>query len=260
MPRITAPAIGKLKGERKAVMITAYDATSARLADEAADMILVGDSLGMVVQGRANTLAVTMDEMIYHSRIVAQCSEKAHLMGDMPFLSYQTSPADAVANAGRFLKEGGVQSVKLEGGARSLPAIEAIVRADIPVMGHIGYTPQSEHKVGTGKVNRDADTLLKDAKLLESAGVFSLLLECVPADIAAAITKAVRVPTIGIGAGPGCDGQVLVFHDILGFNPDFKPKFVKQYFDFYGQASKALKSFRDDVVKGAFPGDEHSFK
>lgn len=260
MPRVTIHALSKLAAERKLVMLTAYDAPSARMVDGVADMILVGDSVATVVQGKPTTIGVTMDEMVYHARLVTGHSTQALVIGDMPFLSYQTSARDAVFNAGRFLKEAGCQAVKLEGGVRSLKAVKAIIAADIPVMGHIGFTPQSIHKVAGAVVNRDAQALLADAQALEAAGVFALVLECVPTEIARSITAAVAIPTIGIGSGPHCTGQVLVFHDLLGFDPTFRARHFKQYFDFHAAATKALKTFRDDVITGGFPGDEHGYR
>lgn len=258
MPRITIPKLRKLKGQDKIVMITAYDAPSARLADAAAEVLLVGDSVATTVQGRSDTLSVSMDEMIYHTQLVAENSERALVLGDMPFMSYQASKQQAVRNAGRFLKEGRAGAVKLEGGASVIPQVKAIIAAGISVCGHIGYTPQSVNATGVA-VNRNRDALLDDAKRLEEAGVFALVLEMVPADIAMAITESVSMPTIGIGGGPHCDGQVLVFHDLLGFNPDFTPKFLKRYLNFAELAAKALGEFRDDVKGGAFPEEGHSY-
>jgi len=258
MPRITIPKLRKLKGQSKIVMITAYDAPSAKLVDQAAEIALVGDSLGTTVQGRANTLSVTMEEMIYHTRLVAENTKQALVLGDMPFMSYQSSIKQAVSNAGRFLKEGQAGAVKLEGGASVIPQVKAIIGAGIPVMGHLGYTPQSVNATGVS-VNRDRDALLDDAKRLEDAGVFAMVLELVPSDVAKEISEAVSMPTIGIGAGPHCDGQVLVFNDILGFDPSFTPKFLKRYLNFHDLAAKALGEFRDDVRGGAYPADEHSY-
>src|SRR5579872_815177 len=242
-------------------MLTAYDYTMARLLDAAGvDSLLVGDSLGMVVQGQPDSLAVTMDEMVYHTRLVARGVRRSLLVADMPFLSYQVSPEQAVANAGRLIKEGGAHAVKLEGGARSAAAIAAITAADIPLVGHIGLTPQSVRRLGGFKVQRDADKLLEDALAIEAAGAFALVVECVPADLAAQITAAVKVPTIGIGAGPHCDGQVLVTPDLLGLFDDLRPRFVKHYADLGQSVRKAVESYCREVREGAFPGPEQSFR
>src|SRR5260221_5054346 len=234
VPRpVTVPDFrtAKARGDKLAV-VTAYDYTSARLADDAGvDCILVGDSLGMVVQGHPTALPVTLGQIAYHTRCVVRGARRALIVADMPFLSYQVSPAQAVRNAGKLIKIAGAHAVKLEGGERMADAIRAVVNAGIPVMGHIGLTPQSVHLLGGFKVQRDAEQLLDDAKAVEEAGAFSLVVESVPAEVGAKITQAVAIPTIGIGAGPSCDGQVLVFHDMLGLFTDFKPKFVKRYAD-----------------------------
>src|SRR5438132_8217066 len=225
----------KQAGER-ITMLTAYDASFARLLDQVEiDVLLVGDSLGMVVQGHDTTLPVTMDQMVYHCAAVARGAGRAHLVGDMPFGSYQASADEAVRNAARLVAEGGMEAVKLEGGAEYAEVISRIVRAGIPVMGHIGLTPQSVHKLGgyvvQGRGEDKAAQLLADAKALEEAGCYALILEMMPADLSAEITRSVGIPVIGIGAGAGCDGQVLVVYDLLGMNPDFSPKFVKKYLD-----------------------------
>ena len=259
MGRLTIQKLRKLKGERKILMLTAYDAPSARLVDDVADIALVGDSVATTIEGKPDTLGATMPQMLYHTRIVANNTQKSLVVGDMPFLSYQASDADALRNAGLFLKEGGAQAVKLEGGRAAAPRIKAITSAGIPVMGHLGFTPQSVNTSGV-TVYRDKDTLIEDAKALVEAGVFSIVLELVPTAIAKAVTEAVNVPTIGIGAGPDTDGQVLVFHDLLGFDPGFHARFVKRYFDFHSGAASALKQFREDVMNGKYPGTEHSYE
>src|SRR5947209_1034918 len=242
-------------------MLTAYDYTMARLLDAGGvDGLLVGDSLGMVVQGQPDSLAVTLDEMVYHTRLVARGVRRSLLVADMPFLSYQVSPEQAVANAGRLIKEGGAHAVKLEGGARSAAAIAAITAADIPLIGHVGLTPQSVRRLGGFKVQRDADKLLEDARAVEAAGAFAVVVECVPSDLAARVTAAVKIPTIGIGAGPACDGQVLVTHDFLGLFDDLRPRFVKQYADLGRAVRDAAEEYCREVRDGTFPGPEHSFR
>jgi 3-methyl-2-oxobutanoate hydroxymethyltransferase len=259
---VTVPDFLAAKGTgRRLTMLTAYDYTMARLLDEAGvDGILVGDSLGMVVQGQPHALAVTLEEMIYHTRLVARGVRRCLLVADMPFMSFQVSPQEAVANAGRLVKEGGAHAVKLEGGERSRDAIAAITRADIPVMAHVGLTPQSVRRFGGFRVQRDAEQLLADARATEAAGAFALVVECVPAEVACAITAAVRIPTIGIGAGAGCDGQILVVHDMLGLYPDLRPRFVKGYADLGRQITEAVQAYCDDVRTGRFPGPEHEFR
>jgi len=251
----------KSKGE-KIAMLTAYDFTFAKIADEAGvDMILVGDSLGVVVQGLANTLPVTMDEMLYHTRMVVRATENALVVGDMPFLSYQTSIEDGIRNAGLFLKEG-ASAVKLEGGASMGELIEELSHADIPVVAHIGLTPQSVHKMGGFKVQGKGEAgkaLVEDAKAVEAAGAFAVVVEGVPRDIAREITGAISIPTIGIGAGPDCDGQVLVIHDLLGLFDRFTPKFVRRYADLKAGAKNAITEYVEDVRTGGFPSDEESF-
>ncbi len=250
----------KARGTRL-TMLTAYDYTMARLLDDAGvDSLLVGDSLGMVVQGLPDSLAVTMDEMVYHTRLVARGVRRSLLIADMPFLSYQVSPEQAVANAGRLIKEGGAHAVKLEGGSRSAAAIAAITAADIPLVGHIGLTPQSVRRLGGFKVQRDADKLLEDAKAVEAAGAFAVVVECVPSELAARVTAAVTIPTIGIGAGPHCDGQVLVTPDLLGLFDELRPRFVKQYADLGGEVRRAVEAYCREVREGSFPAAEHSFR
>ncbi|MBC7876307.1 MAG: 3-methyl-2-oxobutanoate hydroxymethyltransferase [Anaerolineales bacterium] len=244
-------------------MLTAYDYPTAMAMDQAGiDCILVGDSLGMVVLGYENTLPVTMDEMLHHARAVARGAKSSLLIGDMPFMSYQVSTEEAVRNAGRFLQNGGMDAVKLEGGRERVDAVRAIVGAGIPVMGHLGLTPQSVHQLGgfraQGKTASAAKRLLEDAKILEEAGVFSLVLEAVPSRLAEFISKEISIPTIGIGAGAGCDGQVLVTHDLLGLFERFTPKFVKQYVNFHAEMHKAFTDYIDDVESKRFPAQEHT--
>lgn len=264
--QVTIHTLKKLKSAgQKICMVTAYDATFARILDEAgADVLLVGDSLGMVVQGHDSTLPVTMDQMVYHSRAVTTGARRAHVVGDMPFMSYQNSPEEAVRNAGRLVSEGGVGSVKLEGGAEFGEVVSRIVRASIPVMGHIGLTPQSVHKMGgyvvQGRDEETARRLLDDAVALERAGCYALVLEGVPLELAKQITHRLAIPTIGIGAGKHCDGQVLVCYDLLGLNPSFKPKFVKRYENLFDKVTGAAQAFFGEVREGAFPDEDHSFR
>ncbi|MDH3202744.1 MAG: 3-methyl-2-oxobutanoate hydroxymethyltransferase [Myxococcales bacterium] len=262
---VTVPGLRQMKrkGER-ITMVTAYDATFARLFDDAGiDVLLVGDSLGMVVQGQTSTLPVTVDEVIYHCRAVARGTRRAHIVGDMPFLSWQLSEEEALRNAGRFLSEGGAQAVKLEGGVDAAPTIERIVHAGIPVMAHVGLTPQSVHAMGgfrvQGKTEKAAERVLADARAVADAGAYSLVLEGIPTDLAQRITEEVSIPTIGIGAGPHCDGQVLVCYDLLGLTPDLKPKFVKRYAEFFERGVEAARRYRDEVRAGTFPSAEYSF-
>jgi 3-methyl-2-oxobutanoate hydroxymethyltransferase len=264
--KITVPHIVKMKQCGETITcLTAYDYSFARILDEAGvELLLVGDSLGCVVQGNHNTLAVTMDEMVYHTRLVVRGRKRALVIGDMPFLSYQVSKEQALANAGRFLQEGGAEAVKLEGGVHIKETIADIVRAGIPVMGHIGLTPQSLHQFGgykiQGKDSARREMLLRDALAVEEAGVFSVVLEGMPLDLAREITGRLTIPTIGIGAGSHCDGQVLVVHDMLGLFDDFRPKFVKQYADLKSVMTGAVKGFIRDVKERKFPTEEHSFK
>ena len=262
---VTLPTLRRMKTKgEKITMVTAYDATFARMIDEAgADILLVGDSLGMVVQGRDTTLPVTVDEVIYHCRAVARGTRRAHIVGDMPFLSHQISPEDALRNAGRFLSEGGAHSVKLEGGQSAAPTIKRLVQAGIPVMGHVGLTPQSVHAMGgfrvQGKTEEAADRVLADARAVAEAGAFAVVLEGIPSDLAAEVTASLPVPTIGIGAGPACDGQVLVCYDLLGLTPDLKPRFVKRYAEFFESGKEAVASYCQEVRAGAFPSEAHGF-
>src|SRR6266849_2576381 len=253
----------KQAGER-ITMLTAYDASFARLLDQAQiDVLLVGDSLGMVVQGHDTTLPVTMDQMVYHCAAVARGTERAHLVGDMPFGSYQAGADEAVKNAARLIAEGGMEAVKLEGGAEYCDVIERIVRAGVPVMGHIGLTPQSVHKMGgyvvQGRGEDKAARLIADARALEEAGCYSLILEAIPADLGAEITRSVGIPTIGIGAGLDCDGQVLVIYDLLGMNDAFRPRFVKRYDQLGVRIRTAAQRYIDEVKDGLFPTEEYSF-
>ncbi|MEK6672285.1 MAG: 3-methyl-2-oxobutanoate hydroxymethyltransferase [Nitrospirota bacterium] len=266
MAKITVNDFIKKKADSKKIsMITAYDYPFAVIADEAAvDAVLVGDSLAMVVQGLDNTLPVTMDEMLYHTRMVSRGVRNAMVIGDMPFMSYQAGVADAVRNAGRFLKEAGAAAVKLEGGAEVREQIRAMSRADIPVMAHIGLTPQAIHRMGgykiQGKTEEAARRLIDEAHTVEDAGAFALLLEAIPMSLAKSITDAISIPTIGIGAGPYCDGQVLVLHDVIGLFERFVPKFAKRYVNLKEQALHAVNTFREEVENGTFPAEEHSFK
>ncbi|HET7317932.1 MAG TPA: 3-methyl-2-oxobutanoate hydroxymethyltransferase [Nitrospirota bacterium] len=266
MPKITIHDIYKKKAEgRKITMLTAYDFPTAQIVDQAGiDMILVGDSLGNVVQGVANTLPVTMDEMIYHTKMVSRAAQSALVVGDMPFLSYQTHKAEAIRNAGRFLKEAGAEAIKLEGGTQMGETIRAIVDAGIPVVAHIGLTPQYVHMLGgfkvQGKDEAAREKILADARAVQDAGAFSVVLEAMPASLAKEIREMLHIPTIGIGAGPDCDGQVLVLHDILGLFDRFTPKFVKKYANLKDQALKAVREYKQEVESGSFPSQEHSFK
>ncbi len=264
MGRMTAPAVAAAKGERKLTVLTAYDYAAARLAEAAGiDVLLVGDSLAMVVLGHEDTLSVTMEEMLHHTRAVSRGAEKALVVADMPFLSYQVSVSEAVANAGRFLKEGRAGAVKLEGGREVAPQVRAMVAAGIPVLGHVGLTPQHVAALGgfrvQSKTAEAAAKLLADALALAEAGCFGVVLECIPAEVAAVVTRLLPVPTIGIGAGPDCDGQVLVFHDVLGLYDRLRPKFVKQYANLGDLAVEALTQYADAVRNSAFPGPEHVF-
>jgi len=266
MAKTTIQDFLKKKTEgRKITMLTAYDYPFAQILDEAGiDAILVGDSLGMVVQGLENTLPVTMDEMIYHTKMVVRAVKNGLVIGDMPFMSYQSSLEEAVRNAGRFLKEAGASAVKLEGGSEVAEQIRAMTRAEIPVMAHIGLTPQAIHRMGgykvQGKTEEAAKKLLHEAHIVEDAGAFSLLLEAIPMNLAKKITKELSIPTIGIGAGPHCDGQVLVLHDVIGMFERFVPKFVKRYANLKEEAMKAIITYREEVERGEFPSEEQSFK
>ena len=253
----------KRRGERIA-MLTAYDYATALLEDRAGvDVMLVGDSVGMAVLGYENTIPVTIEEIVHHLRAVARSRPRAMLIGDLPFMSYQAGVADAVRNAGRLVKEGGAEAVKLEGSKRMEAVIRAIVDAAIPVMGHIGLTPQSLHQMGgykvQGKEPRDADRLIEEAQLLESYGCFAIVVEGTPWQVAQRITQSIAIPTIGIGAGSHCDGQVLVVNDLLGMNDEFAPKFVKRYAEMGKQMASAFEAYIDDVKAGRFPDLDHSY-
>jgi len=264
--RITVPRIRcrKKKGE-KSVMITAYDYTMARLVDQAGvDMILVGDSLGMVIQGHSNTLPVTLEHMIYHCACVSQGAKRALVIGDMPFMTYQASVEQALVSCGRVLKEGSAHAVKLEGGREITETIKRLVSSGIPVVGHVGLTPQSVHSIGgfrvQGKKRADQERIIDDALAVAEAGAFCIVLESIPGDLAQRITDEVAVPTIGIGAGVHCDGQVLVCYDMLGFYDDFRPKFLKVYEEFGRKGTEAVKTYIDEVHNGVFPAEEHTVK
>lgn len=253
----------KSRGE-KIVVVTAYDATMAQLIDQGgADVLMVGDSLGMVVQGHDTTLPVTVDDMVYHCRAVTRARPRAHVVCDLPFLSYQVSPEAALLAAGRLVKEGGAESVKLEGGQAVLGSVRKIVEAGVPVMGHLGLTPQSVHQLGgfrvQAKTREAAELLAADARALQEAGAYAIVLEGVPSDVGSYVTGEVSIPTIGIGAGPGTDGQVLVCYDLLGLYPGLSPKFVRRYRELGQEVTGAISEFGQDVRAGRFPGPEHGF-
>lgn len=262
---MTVPRIleKKANGEKISV-ITAYDATFARIFDDAGiDILLVGDSLGMVVQGRDSTLPVSVEEMIYHGAAVARGSRYAHIVIDLPFMSYQPSLELAMKNAGRLLAEGGGHAVKLEGGAEVAETIRHLVAAGVPVMGHVGLTPQSVHAMGgfrvQGKTRSAAKRVLEDARAVAEAGAYAIVLEGIPNDLAREISASLSIPTIGIGAGPDCDGQVLVSYDLLGLTPTLRPKFVKRYAELFDEAKRAVEAYIDEVSAGSFPSEEYTF-
>lgn len=262
--RITAPEVRARKGGPRLTVVTAYDAPTARIADEAgADMILVGDSVANVVLGYADTLSVTIDDMVHHTAAVSRTDPAALVIGDMPWMSYHVSPEDSVRNAARLIAEGGAGAVKLEGGRKRLPMVERILDAEIPVMGHLGLTPQSVHAMGgyrvQGKEVEVARELLADATALDAAGVFGIVLEGIPDVLAQLVTKQVSAPTIGIGAGIHCDGQVLVLHDVLGLKVGKDAKFVRRYAELHTDAVAALRRFFGDIESGAFPGDDETY-
>ncbi len=262
--RVTVPEIMAAKGKRKLTELTAYDYPTALWADKSGiDMLLVGDSLAMVVLGQEDTLSVGMQEMLHHTLAVSRGAKRALVIGDMPFMSYQASVEQALINAGRFMKEARANAIKLEGGARVVAQVRAMVEAGIPVQGHLGLTPQSAAQFGgfkvQGKTAEAAKVLIDDAQALADAGCFSIVLEAIPSAIAELITEAVSVPTIGIGAGPACDGQVLVIHDVLGLYDRFVPRFVKQYAKLGDPIVEALVRYKEEVEQGIFPGPEHGF-
>jgi 3-methyl-2-oxobutanoate hydroxymethyltransferase len=264
--RMTIPALQSRKANHeKIVALTAYDFPIARIVDDAGiDLILVGDSLGMVVLGYDNTIPVTMDEMIHHTKPVVRAVKRALVIGDMPYFSFHLSVDESVYNASRFIKEAGAQGVKIEGASKKrLRLIESLVEAEIPVMGHVGLTPQSIHHIGQFKVKgsekEEAKKIIQDASSLEKAGVFAVILECIPMEVAGIITEKLAIPTIGIGAGPWCDGQILVFHDLVGYSSGYLPKFVKKYADLHAVISQAVGKYKEDVKTGIFPDDEHSY-
>lgn len=264
MQKITVPAVRAAKGTRKLTMVTAYDAPSARIVDEAGiDIALVGDSLGMVIQGKADTLSVTLEQMIYHTEMVARTVTRTLVVGDMPFLSFQVSDERTIESAGRLL-QAGAAAVKLEGGGRIADRIRALTDVGIPVMAHLGLTPQSIHQMGGYKVQgRDAENarrILDEAKRVQDAGAFAVVLEGMPASLATQITEQLTIPTIGIGAGSHCDGQVLVFHDLVGLSGDRTPTFVRRYADLRVTAVEAVRKFKDDVEAGRFPSEGESYK
>jgi 3-methyl-2-oxobutanoate hydroxymethyltransferase len=259
---LTVPEFTAWKAQRRPIsVLTAYDFPTARLLDAAGvDCLLVGDSMGTTIQGWETTLRVTLDQMIYHTEMVARAARRALVVADLPFLSYQVSAQDAIRSAGRIFKETNCQAVKLEGGRKIASTIKAMVEAEIPVMGHVGLTPQAIRRLGSYKVQRSADEILADAQAVAEAGAFAVVLECIPRELAAKITAQVPIPTIGIGAGPGCDGQVLVIHDMLGLIEGFKPKFARRYADLGEQIRAAVASYIADVADGRFPSDAESFR
>jgi 3-methyl-2-oxobutanoate hydroxymethyltransferase len=258
---VTIPDFSRWKAERRKIsVLTAYDFTMARLLDASGvDCLLVGDSLGMVVQGRSTTLGVTLDQMIYHAEMVARATNRALVVADLPFGSYHASAEQAIVSATRFLKETQCQAVKLEGGRRTAPIVRALVEADIPVMAHVGLTPQSIRRLGGFKVQRDGETILDDARAVAEAGAFAVVLECMPSEVAAQVTAEVPIATIGIGAGPDCDGQVLVTPDMLGLFEGFRPRFVRRYADLIEPIRKATRDYVADVQAGRFPAEGESF-
>jgi 3-methyl-2-oxobutanoate hydroxymethyltransferase len=261
---MTVPEFQRHKRDnKKLIVVTAYDALFARIVEQAGiEAILVGDSLGVVVQGKANILSVTMDDMLYHTTLVARAAQRALVIGDMPFMSYQASLEDALRNAGRFL-QAGAQAIKLEGGAVVVDRVAAMTRIGIPVMGHLGMTPQSVHRYGgykvQGKEPDHAQALVNDAKALEAAGAFAIVLEAIPTELAKTVTEQLTIPTIGIGAGPHCDGQILVLYDLLGLFDDFVPKFVKPYAHLKADALQALRHYKEEVEQGKFPSENESY-
>jgi len=260
--QVTVPEFTSWKSQgRKISVLTAYDFSTARLLDAGGvDCLLVGDSLGTVIQGWETTLRVTLDQIVYHAEMVARAARRALVVADLPFLSYQVSTRQALRSAGRILKETDCQAVKLEGGRKIVATLRALVEAEIPVMGHVGLTPQSIRRLGGYKVQRSADQIFADARAVAEAGAFAIVLECIPRDLAAKITAEIPIPTIGIGAGPSCDGQVLVIHDLLGLSGSFQPKFVRRYAELGDQISAAVAGYIRDVSEGRFPGIDESFR
>jgi len=264
--KVTVPDVARMKAARERItMVTAYDCAFARLLDEAGvDLLLVGDSLGMVVQGLPTTLPVTLDEIVYHTRMVVRGRQRALVVGDLPFGSYQTSPAQAVESAVRLVKDGGAEAVKLEGGIHMARTIEAIAAIDVPVMGHVGLTPQSVHRMGGHRVQGrragERERILEDARAVQAAGAFAVVLECIPLDLAAEITAELAIPTIGIGAGAHCDGQVLVLHDLIGLSSDWTPRFAKRYAEVGREVVRAARAYVGEVKGGAFPTEAQAFK
>jgi len=263
--KVTAVALAARKGAERVVAVTAYDVAFARLADQAGvDIVLVGDSLGMVIQGNASTLPVTLDEMVYHCRAASRGVARAHLVADMPFMSYQASVEEGMRAAGRLIKEGGAHAVKVEGGVDVAPLVQRLVAAGVPVMGHVGMTPQSVHAFGgfkvQGRTPSQREKILADARAVADAGAYALVIESVPRKLGAEITQAVPALTIGIGAGAGCDGQVLVMHDLLGLDPSWKPRFARRYGHLGEAAQAAFAAYAADVRGGRFPGDDESFE
>lgn len=264
MRKVTASFLRSRKGIRKIVSLTAYDAAFARIFDAAGvDLLLVGDTLGMVVQGHGDTLSVTLEDVIYHTRAVRRGTTRALVVADLPFMTYQVSSEQALISAGRLVQEGGAEAVKLEGAGGVVESVARIVGAGIPVVGHLGLTPQSVHALGGFRVQARAESeqqkLLDDARELERAGAFALVLEAVPRDLASAVSRELGIPTIGIGAGPGCDGQVLVCYDLLGLFQGFVPRFVKRYAELGDAVREAVQTYADDVREGRFPDERHSF-
>ncbi len=264
--KVTVPDVARMKaaGER-ITMVTAYDFAFARLLDEAGvDLLLVGDSLGMVVQGMPTTLPVTLEEIVYHTRMVARGRARALVVGDLPFGSYQASPTQAVESAVRLVKDGGAEAVKLEGGVHMARTIEAIAVIDVPVMGHVGLTPQSVHRMGGHRVQGrragERERVLEDARAVQAAGAFAVVLECIPLDLAAEITAELTIPTIGIGAGAHCDGQVLVLHDLIGLSSDWTPRFAKRYAEVGREVVRAATAYVSEVKEGVFPTEAQAFK
>lgn len=263
-PKVTTPQIRDRKGGPKLTMVTAYDYPSARIADEAGvDMILVGDSVANVVHGHETTLDIDLDTMVLHTAAVARAKPRAMVISDLPWLTYHVSVEDTIRNAGRLVREGGAEAVKLEGGRKRIPMVSALVDTEIPVMGHLGLTPQSVHAMGgyrvQGKMVEEARNLIADAHALEVAGIFAVVLEGVPDLVADIITKELSIPTIGIGAGPGTDGQVLVYHDVLGLTYGRQPRFVRRFADLHGEAVKGIEAFRSAVESGGFPDDAETY-